>query len=149
MILYPALVLKSVPASSPVACWVLFFSVRYCILLLNWKNFFVLSRYPRRGTNTARGLKTIHQQVLRRARRGVARVLIVMTDGRSRTRVNSYSRKLQRSRVSVYAVGIGRRYNRKQLRVMASSPKNKYVITVGFKRLGSIINKIQSTACKS
>ena len=66
-----------------------------------------------------------------------------MTDGRSRTRVNSYSKKLHRAGVAVYAVGIGRKFNTRQLREMASSPKNKHVITVGFSKLHSVISKIQ------
>ena len=71
-----------------------------------------------------------------------------MTDGRSRTSVNSYSRKLHKAGVAVYAIGIGRRYNKKQLRIMASSPKNKHVITVGFSQLNTVIKKIQARVCK-
>ena len=110
--------------------------------------FSVNFRYPRRGTDTQRGLEMIYKRVLPQARRRYPKVLIVMTDGRSRSSVNSYSRKLHKAGVAVYAIGIGRKYNKKQLQAMASSPKSKHVITVGFSRLGSMIKTIQGRACK-
>ena len=82
------------------------------------------------------------------ARRGYPKVLIVMTDGRSRDRVNHYSKLLHKAGVAVYAVGIGKKYNRRQLRVMASSPKNKHVITVGFAQLSSLVRKMQNKVCR-
>ena len=105
-------------------------------------------RYPRKGTYTAKGLKKIYKSVLPGARRGHPKVLIVMTDGKSRDRVDRYSKLLHKAGVAVYAVGIGRKYNKKQLRVMASSPKNKHVITVGFSQLASVISKMQAKVCR-
>lgn len=86
------------------------------------------------------------QRVLFRRRRGSRKsVMIVMTDGRSQDRVSEAARMIRRNRVTIFAVGIGKRYNIKQLIQIASS--RRHVYTAGFRNLPSIVRVIKTKAC--
>lgn len=102
-------------------------------------------RYPRGGTKTGLAM-SYAQRVLLRSRRGKRkRVMIVMTDGRSQDRVSGAARALKRKGVEMFAVGIGKRYNIKQLFQIASS--RRHVYTAGFRNLPSIVRVIKTKAC--
>lgn len=105
-------------------------------------------KYPRRGTRTGLGLKTVFARVLSGARKGTPRVLIVMTDGRTRDKISMISRKFHKAGVAVYAIGVGRKYREKELRIMASSPKPKHVLKIEFSLLTNLISKLQADVCK-
>ena len=105
-------------------------------------------KYPGKGTRTGQGLKSVYTKILTGARKGTPRVLIVMTDGKSQDKVDLYSRKLHRAGVAVYAIGIGRNFNEKDLKIMASSPKLKHVIKVDFPQMTTVISQIQAEVCK-
>lgn len=102
-------------------------------------------RYPRGGTKT--GLAMAYaQRVLFRRRRGSRKsVMIVMTDGRSQDRVSGAASALKRERVNIFAIGIGKRYNIRQLIQIASS--RRHVYTAGFRNLPSIVRVIKTKAC--
>jgi len=86
------------------------------------------------------------QRVLFRRKRGSRTpVMIVMTDGRSQDRVSGAARALKTKRVTIFAVGIGKRYNINQLFQIASS--RRHVYTAGFKNLPSIVRVIKTKAC--
>ncbi|EDO50077.1 predicted protein, partial [Nematostella vectensis] len=74
--------------------------------------------YPRRGTKTGRALAYTGRYLFRSSKR--RRVLILLTDGRSYDRVSAPARKLRQAGIHIYAVGVGRNYNIKQLRSIAS-----------------------------
>ena len=102
-------------------------------------------RYPRGGTKTGLAM-SYTQRVLFRSRRGSRKpVMIVMTDGRSQDRVSGAARALKRQRVEIFAIGIGKRYNIKQLNQIASSKRHVY--TAGFRNLPSIVRVIKTKAC--
>jgi len=102
-------------------------------------------KYPRGGTKTGLAM-SYAQRVLFRRRRGSRKsVMIVMTDGRSQDRVSGAARALKTNRVTIFAVGIGRRYNINQLFQIASS--RRHVYTAGFKNLPSIVRVIKTKAC--
>ena len=70
-----------------------------------------------------------------------------MTDGRSQDNVNSPAQLFRRRNIKCYAVGIGRRFNRRQLLQIAAGDR-RHVLTAGFRNLGSIVNTIQRRACR-
>ena len=74
-------------------------------------------------------------------------VVIVMTDGKSHDSVVASARMLRRSGASVYAVGIGKHFNRGQLRQIANGD-SRHVVNADFRKLGSIVNKIGRRACR-
>ncbi|XP_078355330.1 matrilin-1-like, partial [Oculina patagonica] len=104
-------------------------------------------RYPRGGTKTGYAMRYCYSRVFRYARRGVRKVMIVMTDGKSFDNVNSPAQYLRRRKIKCYAVGIGRRFNRRQLLQIAAGQRS-HVLTAGFRNLGSIVNTIQRRACR-
>ena len=71
-----------------------------------------------------------------------------MTDGRSSDSVDAAAAKLHNMNVSVFAIGIGRRYDIKQLETIASKPGSKYVLTTDFDRLNSVYGDIRDEACR-
>ena len=70
-----------------------------------------------------------------------------MTDGRSYDNVNSPAQLFRRTGIKCYAIGIGRRFNRRQLYQIAAGNR-RHVLTAGFRNLGSIVNTIQRRACR-
>lgn len=102
-------------------------------------------RYPRGGTKTGLAMSYAQRVLFRRRRGSRKQVMIVMTDGRSQDRVSGAARALKRKRVELFAVGIGKRYNIKQLFQIASS--RRHVYTAGFKNLPSIVRVIKTKAC--
>ena len=71
----------------------------------------------------------------------------MMTDGRSYDNVRSPALLFRRKNIKCYAVGIGRKYNRRQLLQIAAGNR-RHVITAGFRQLGSIVGTIQRRACR-
>ena len=103
-------------------------------------------RYPNGGTNTGYALSYARKYLFRRKRSRSKQVLIVMTDGKSRDRLSRPARRLKRQGIVIYSLGVGKRYNFKQLRQMASSKRNVY--TSGFRSLQSLVRVIKEKACK-
>ena len=102
-------------------------------------------RYPRAGTKTGKALWFMLHNVFRGARS--RRVLIVLTDGKSQDRVFQPAIALRRRRVQIFALGLGRRYNTKDLIQIAGSRRN--VFTSGFRLLNRLIRAIKQKACRS
>ena len=74
-------------------------------------------------------------------------MLIVITDGRSLDSVRSPARYLKRRKVTICSVGIGRRYNVRQLYQMASS--RRFVFKSRFRNVGKLVEPIQKAVCKA
>ena len=102
-------------------------------------------KYPRGGTRTGSALRLARQRLFARRSKNRKQVLIVMTDGRSHDRVTGPSKALRRRGVEIYSLGVGRHYNLRQLRKMASS--RRHVFTSGFRNLRSIVRIIKTKAC--
>ncbi|KAJ7385794.1 Cartilage matrix protein [Desmophyllum pertusum] len=79
----------------------------------------------------------------------VPRVLVVVTDGWSSDDVAKPSEELKMSGVIILSVGLGTHYNKAQLNVMASYPKEDHVFTVDFSQMSSIVMAIQDKSCKA
>ena len=103
-------------------------------------------RYPRGGTRTGAAISFAYSRLFSSSRRGRSKVLILMTDGRSQDDVRRPSSLLRRRGVRIFCLGIGRRYNLRQLLQMAGSRRN--VFTADFRNLGSMVRAIKQKACK-
>ena len=70
-----------------------------------------------------------------------------MTDGRSYDSVVGSARLFRGKNIKCYAVGIGRKFNRRQLLQIAGGDR-RHVLTAGFRNLRSIAGTIGRRACK-
>ena len=71
----------------------------------------------------------------------------MMTDGKSYDNVVTPGRMFRRKGIKCYAVGIGKRFNRRQLLQITGGARNQ-VVTARFRRLGSIVGAIGRGACR-
>lgn len=76
---------------------------------------------------------------------GRKKVLIVMTDGISYDDVIVPARRLRRTGVSIYALGMGLKYSRRQLGKIAGTPR--HVFTSKFATLRTAARKLVSRIC--
>ena len=102
-------------------------------------------KYPSGGTKTGLAMSYAQRTLFRSRRSRRKQVMIVMTDGRSQDVVSGPARALKRRRIEIFAVGIGRHYNIRQLFQIASS--RRHVYTSGFRNLASIVRVIKKKAC--
>jgi len=100
--------------------------------------------YPRRGTRTGRALYYTKRYLFKNTR-GRRNVLLVMTDGKSQDRVHRPANALRVAGIRVMALGIGRKYNTRQLRQIASNRRD--VFTAGFRNMNSVVRVIKKKAC--
>ena len=72
--------------------------------------------------------------------------LVVMTDGISQDRVRRPAQALRSHGVWVFALGIGRRYRRRQLQQIATN--RRYVFTANFRSLNRVGRRISRKICR-
>ena len=101
-------------------------------------------RYPRGGTKLGYALRYTSRYLL--GRDGRKKVVIVMTDGRSQDSPARAAAVMRRKGVMLVAVGIGRKYDLRQLRSIAS--RKDYVFTSSFKTLGNVVGAIKQQVCR-
>ena len=72
-----------------------------------------------------------------------------MTDGKSKTgQVSIPAEQLKNSGVEIFSVGIGQRFSKQELRLMASKPVNQHVIALGnFSGLKRLAERMSSRIC--
>lgn len=106
-------------------------------------------RYPRTGARTASALKSAYRRFFAYNRRvGAQRVIVVLTDGSSRDRgAGRIARRLKRKGVKIFAVGLGRYFNAKELDSMVSKKINEHVFTSDWKQLKHISNDLKKHIC--
>lgn len=104
-------------------------------------------RYPRGRTNTGRALVFAWKTLFRRnRRRGARKVLFLMTDGKSRDRVNSVSSYLRKAGINILTLGMGRKIAYKDLRKIATD--SRHVFTSGFQTMKNIARIIKMRICR-
>lgn len=104
--------------------------------------------YPGRSTYTGVGLKMAGEKLFSNIRKGVPRVLIVITDGFSHDNVAEPSAVLRKAGVIILSVGLGKYYNKAQLNVIASNPQEEHVFSVDFSQMLIIVRAIQDRFCR-
>ena len=70
-----------------------------------------------------------------------------MTDGKSFDNVARPGQIFRRKHIKCYAVGIGKRFNKRQLLQITGGARN-LVVTAGFKSLRSIVGAIGRGVCR-
>lgn len=106
-------------------------------------------KYPSQGTLLGKGLLGVKKDLFEHSRLGVPRVLVVLTDGKSKDKVEAPAKMLRAMNVSVMAVGIGPFLDLSQLNVIASDPKEEHVVTTrGFGSLEKVTKKVEKEICK-
>lgn len=99
-------------------------------------------------TYTGKGLLFANEKLFDSARPGVAKVLVVMTDGRSHDDVIKPAQLLKNVGVSIVTLGLGTNFDLNQLKAIASKPETGHVITVDFPQLTDATETLQDYICK-
>ena len=106
-------------------------------------------KYPGGGTKTGAALNKAKLELFEKsARAGVPNIAIVITDGKSKDSIGAPAQQLRDSGCTVFSVGIGKNYNKEQLREMATDPDSQHVMKADFDALDTIIETIVGNACK-
>jgi len=85
----------------------------------------------------------------KRSRINVPKVLVVLTEGTSRDKVQPSAQALHKAGVTVISVGLGPVYNTSQLNNVASMPAAYHVIKTRFNQLQSKVNGLQDKICQA
>lgn len=106
-------------------------------------------KYPGGGTKTGAALNKAKSELFEKsARAGVPNIAIVITDGKSKDSIRAPAQQLRDSGCTVFSVGIGKNYNKEQLREMATDPDSQHVMKADFDALDTIVETIVGNACK-
>lgn len=84
-------------------------------------------------------------------RTGVPKIAVVITDGNSANRANTFAeaKKARDSGIQVIAIGVGHGINQKELEGIASSPKSQYVYNAeNFDVLNTLQASLSSKTCE-
>ncbi|KAK3717080.1 hypothetical protein QZH41_009449, partial [Actinostola sp. cb2023] len=113
-------------------------------------------KQARGWTYTARALNLAYTQLFssaQGARHNVAKVLIVITDGKTTSGTNSLKapvKRLKDSAVNIICIGVGNKVNKKELELMASEPSHSHVFYVSnMDQLKNLIRSITTSSCSS
>ena len=105
--------------------------------------------YPGGGTYTGKALSKAKSELFdKSARAGVPNIAVVITDGRSTDTIGAPAQQLRDSGCTVFSVGIGKKYDKEQLREMATDPDSQHVLEADFDALDSLVSTIVDTGCK-
>jgi collagen type VI alpha len=82
-------------------------------------------------------------------RNNAANIVIVMTDGKSRNSslTKQEANRLHRAGIKVFAIGIGNKIFKDELKNIASSPENVFTV-VSFSVLDTILSQLKKSTCK-
>ncbi|CAH3168650.1 unnamed protein product [Porites evermanni] len=86
------------------------------------------------------------------ARKGVTKILLVVTDGASNGGIKSLRspvEELRSSKVNIFSVGVGQSLNRNELEFMASDPKASHLFFVrNMAELPNLLNTLAESSCQ-
>ena len=68
--------------------------------------------------------------------------------GKANDKVTAPAERLKADNITVFAIGVGRKYDIKQLIDIASKPNTKYALTVDFNRLNELYTSIRDDTCR-
>ncbi|XP_056152886.1 integrin alpha-M-like [Lampris incognitus] len=119
----------------------------------NWENQIDGIKQKQRGTNTAKAIETVVNDVFvasRGSRPNAKKVLIVITDGESNDKayLNTAAKQAESKGIIRFAIGVGNAFvtdgAKKELRKIASSPAEKHIFRPGsFESLETIRQSLQ------
>ncbi|KAJ7354772.1 Cartilage matrix protein [Desmophyllum pertusum] len=104
--------------------------------------------YPSGGTYTGKALTRARTSLYTSSadRSDKPNVCIVITDGKANDEIAGPARALRDKETKIFAIGVGRDFDRSELEVMAGDPSN--VFTADFNELGTVIEQIKRSACQ-
>ena len=105
-------------------------------------------QYPNAETYDGKGLNLAAEKLFSDSREDVPSILVVVTGGWIGNDVTQPAEELRSAGVKIVSVGLGKHFNKAQLYVMASDPKDDYVFTVDFPQIPNIVWPIQDTLYK-
>lgn len=98
-------------------------------------------------TYTGDALNRLRTELFPLARVDVPRILIVLTDGRARDKVDDPAKRLRDMGVHIIAVGVGDADD-KELKEIASDPDDENVFTTSFESIIDLAGSILEDVCK-
>lgn len=106
-------------------------------------------RHPKQSTNTAKGIEYARTQFKQHGRRGVPKILIVITDGSSDSPrdTKSQAEMAKIEGIRVLALGVGGQVFKDELRQIASSPRKVYTAT-SYITLQGLVSEIRNMVCQ-
>ncbi|PAA85289.1 hypothetical protein BOX15_Mlig026054g1 [Macrostomum lignano] len=111
-----------------------------------------LRRRINQWTNTGDALAMARTEIAKRARPGVSRTVILMTDGESNRGANAISEaaKLESAGVSIIVIGVGNDLKREELQAIATPPLSDHLFyATDFNKLMDWAAKISEETCES
>jgi len=109
--------------------------------------------YPGGGTETQLAIGSGRGLFQNQAREGVAKVMIVITDGQSNSGTGPVSQAAalaQNEGIIIFAIGVGSQVQRSELNAMASAPVSTHVFqTTDFNSMAYILDAIESGSCNA
>ncbi|XP_060073209.1 cartilage matrix protein-like [Ylistrum balloti] len=103
------------------------------------------------STFTGKALTNVREEFVRNGRPGVAQIVVVLTDGASRNPASTMkqAKLLKEQGVYVFAIGIGKGPNMKELQAIGSIPSDEFVYRIaGFHVLKFIKDKLAMKVCR-
>ena len=104
--------------------------------------------YPSGGTYTGMAMDLVRKEIYTPSldRPDVPNVCIIITDGKANDNIVEPSERLRTTGTTIFAVGVGKDFNRQELTTMAGNPLRVY--TADFNDLQGIITEIKESACR-
>ena len=89
-------------------------------------------------------------KMMRGSIRPVQKILIIVTDGKSTIppKLPTQIKALEQLKVTTFSIGVGRRYNRKELLQLANNQENRVVEITDFSNLVKAVEKVIKVICK-
>ena len=104
--------------------------------------------YPGTIKMTGKALDLANQQLFNRGSRvKVPKVLVVLSQGTSKDKVEKSAEALHKAGVTVVSVGLGPVYNDAELKTIASMPVADHVIKAKFNELRHKVHEVQDKIC--
>ena len=103
--------------------------------------------YDAGATLTGDALNRIRTELFSKARDGLPKVLVVLTDGQSQDSVTVPSQRLRDLGVKIISVGVGNAVF-SELADMASNPDSENIFNVTFDSLNNLIGSLLDSVCK-
>lgn len=109
---------------------------------------------PGRSTNTGGAIKYMSNVMFTEgngARKNVPKVAVVITDGRSSDTIKTAkAARVARERgIHLFSIGVGTKFDRKELNNIGNKPSKEYVFTVNnYSALKNILNKFAVKTCQ-
>lgn len=104
--------------------------------------------YPSGGTNTGEAITMATNRIYSGSqdRPDIPNVCIVITDGKATDNIAPPSARLRSQGTVIFAIGVGKNFDRAELEKMAGSKSN--VFTADFSKLDNVIEEIKQSACQ-